>query len=138
MIEASPMLVEWPWRVPQLKANIDGLFQRRLALGKPRQCAEGLLEAHDRLVESRTAGRLDATFARVGSGLVPELATKGMVGQLLDVLGQAIGIELLDRLHDPGVKAASSIRQHTAVGHLVGERMLERVLELREETRLIA
>ena len=46
-------------------------------------------------------------------------------------------MERLDRLDDPRVKLAAALLQQAAVGHLVRERVLERVLEIREEPGLV-
>ena len=59
------------------------------------------------------------------------------MGEPLDVLGQALGVERLDGVDDPGVERAPAILEQAPVGHLVGERMLEGVLEIREEARLV-
>ena len=75
-------------------------------------------------------------WRRPGAGthrLVPQLAPQGVVGQPLDVLGQPVGVEPLDGLHDPRVQRAAPLVQQAAVGDLVGQRVLERVLELGEQ-----
>ena len=57
--------------------------------------------------------------------------------QPLDLLGQAVGIERLDRLDDPGVQRPPPLVEQAPVGDLVGQRVLEGVLEVREEARLV-
>jgi hypothetical protein len=47
------------------------------------------------------------------------------VGKTLDVLGQAVGMERLDGVHDSCVELASSLLQQAAVRHLVCQRMFE-------------
>jgi hypothetical protein len=44
---------------------------------------------------------------------------------------------MLDGLHDPGVKLPSPVLEQTPVGHVVGQGVLEGVLEVRKEPRLI-
>jgi hypothetical protein len=55
----------------------------------------------------------------------------------LDVLGEAIGIERLDRLSDSDVERASAFVKEAPVGHVVSERVLERVGRVRDEGRLV-
>ena len=55
------------------------------------------------------------------------------MGEPLDLLAEAIPVERLDRLDDPRVQRAPALLEQAAVGHLVGERVLEGVLEIREE-----
>jgi hypothetical protein len=60
-----------------------------------------------------------------------------MVGQAFHVLGQALGIEGLQGLDNPGVQAAPPLLQEAAVGHLMRQGVLKGVLVLREETRFV-
>ena len=64
-------------------------------------------------------------------------APKRMVGQPLDLVGQAVGIEPLDGFDDPGVEGAPPLLEQAAVGDLVGQRMLEGVLQVRKEAGLV-
>src|SRR5262249_44037839 len=47
------------------------------------------------------------------------------------------GVQVLDRVHGAGVQLATAFSKQTAIGHLVGERMLERVLVIGEQPRLV-
>jgi hypothetical protein len=67
---------------------------------------------------------------------LPHLAPERVVGQSLDMFGQTVRIELFDSLDDPGVEGTPALLQEAAVGHLMGERVLEGVLQVREETGL--
>jgi hypothetical protein len=60
-----------------------------------------------------------------------------VVSQPLDVFGQPIGIEAFDGLDDATVEGAPAVLEQTAVRHVVGEGMLERVLEVREDPGLV-
>ena len=60
-----------------------------------------------------------------------------MVGQPFDVLGQPVGVGPLNGLHDPAVEDAPPVLEQAAVGHVVGHRVLERVLEIREDPGLV-
>ena len=88
---------------------------------------------------SRFADRAAAYVrpARVAHRLLPQLAPKSVVGEPLDLLREAIGVKRLDSLDDPRVQRAAPLLEQAAVGHLMGERVLERVLEIREEARLV-
>src|SRR4029450_1170931 len=68
------------------------------------------------------------------SGLVPYLTPDRVVGQALHVLREPLGVASLDGLHRPGVQSTSAILQKASVGHLVGERVLERILDVGEQT----
>ena len=59
------------------------------------------------------------------------------MGELLDVLREASRIEVLDGFDDPGMEGAPPLLKQAAVCHLVGQRMLERVFEVREKPRLV-
>ena len=104
------------------------------------RCAEGrqrLLEAADGLPVGRAAERLGAGLAEIGDRLLPHLAAERVVREPLDVLGEPVGVEPLDGLDDPGVEGAPPLLEQAAVGDLVGEGVLERVLEVGEEARLV-
>src|SRR5262245_53111256 len=60
-----------------------------------------------------------------------------MVGESLGVLLQALAGRPLDRFDDLRVERAAALLQEAAVRDLVRERMLERVLDLGEESRLV-
>jgi hypothetical protein len=56
-----------------------------------------------------------------------------VVGQLLDVLDDAIGVQTLDGSRHRGVERTPTSPQETRVGDVVGQRVLERVFQIREE-----
>ena len=59
------------------------------------------------------------------------------MGEPLGVLAEAIAMERFDRVDDPRVKLAPALLQQTLVCHLVSERVLERVLEIRIAPSLV-
>src|SRR6266567_1629150 len=81
--------------------------------------------------------RLQAGLPEVGEGLVPDLASEGVLGQPLDVLAQPTGIELLDGLDDSGVEGAAARLEQASIRDLVRQRVLEGVLDVGEEARLV-
>jgi hypothetical protein len=133
--EASLGLSQLEQHSPKLDPKVDGLLQRLAGLGQIRQGHQGLLEEDRRLAVGGPGERLGAGLSKVRHGLVPHLAPERVVGQPLDVLAQSVGMEALDRLHDPGVEGAPPILQETAVGHVVGQGVLEGVLEVGEGAR---
>jgi hypothetical protein len=132
MVERAFDLTEGIERALKFETKIDGLFHGDAALRKPPQGGQRLLKARDRLAQRAAGLGLGGCLLEIAQRLVPHLAAERMVGQRLDVLHQAVGMERLDRLHDLGVKGASPIVQQTFVGHLVRQGVLEGVLEIGE------
>jgi hypothetical protein len=96
-----------------------------------------LLETGRRLSVGRACEGLGAGLTEVGNRLLPQLAPDGVVGQPLDLFGWALGVKRLDGVDDPGVERAPAVLEHASVGDLGGEHVLEGVLEIREEPRLV-
>jgi hypothetical protein len=59
------------------------------------------------------------------------------MGEPLDVLPEAIPVECLDRVDDPSVQLAPARLQQSAVRDLVGEGVLEGVLEIWIQSGLV-
>ncbi len=68
---------------------------------------------------------------------VPQVPAQRVVRQPLRMFTQPVHIEPLDRAHDLGVKLAAPVLEQAPVGHLVRERVLEGVLQVREELGLV-
>ena len=60
-----------------------------------------------------------------------------MVREPLNLLAEAIRVYPLDRTDELRVKDPAALLQQGAVGDLVGERVLEGVLEIGKEARLV-
>jgi hypothetical protein len=60
-----------------------------------------------------------------------------MVGQAVDVLRQAIGVEPLEGLHDPRVEGPASLLEQAPIRHVMGQGVLEGIFQRGEEARLI-
>ena len=60
-----------------------------------------------------------------------------MVGEPFDLLGQVLGKEAFEGLHNARVQGASALLQQAAIGHLMGEGVLEGILVLGEEVRFV-
>ncbi len=137
VVEQPLDLAEADERSLEFEPEVDGLLARLGALGQMPQGAEGLLEAAHGLPVGGARDGLGGGLAQVRHGLRPHLPPQGVLREPLDVLAEAIGVERLDRRHDPGVQRAPPLVEHAAVGHLVGERVLEGVFEIGEEARLV-
>src|SRR5262245_65979905 len=101
------------------------------------QGVQGLLEGRYRLAVGRTCGCLDASLPAVHHGLVPYLTSQGMLSKPFRLLGQTVGIEPFHGFNYAGVQGTPLLAQKAAVGHVMGEGMLEGVFQLRKELRLI-
>ena len=121
----------------QVEAKIDGLLQRLAGLGQMPEGRQRLLEAAHRLPVGRSRQCLGAGLTEVRDRLLPQLAPHGMVGQPLDVLGQPVRIAAFDGADDPGVQGLAPVLEQGAVGDFMGERVLEGVLGIRKEARLV-
>jgi len=60
-----------------------------------------------------------------------------MVSELVDLFAQPICKEAFDGVHDLGMDSASPLMKKARVGGLVGQRVLECVLKLGNETRFV-
>ncbi len=119
--------------VPQ----VDGLFS---CVAQIREMLEGnqrLLKARHRLSKGRARRRFSARLPEVPYRLLPHLSPKGVLGEPVDVLHQAVGIEPLNDLHNAGVQGASALLEQAVVGHLMREGVLEGIVQLGEETRFV-
>src|SRR5215208_1562004 len=70
-------------------------------------------------------------------GLIPDLPAHGVISEPLNVFDQAIRVQRLDNLHDPGMQRPPPFLQQAAVGYFMGEGVLERIFQLRKRTRLV-
>ena len=105
-----------------------------------RQVPEGsqcMLERGDGLAMSRVHRSLAPGPIEVTDCLVPHLAPERVMSDTLDVLFEPRGCELFHRVNDSRVEITPSLADQASVGDFVGQRVLEGVLELREEARLV-
>ena len=59
------------------------------------------------------------------------------MGEPLDLSTEAISVERLDRINDSRVKFTPMLLQQSSVCDLVRERVLERVVDVRDQPRLV-
>src|SRR5207247_4629267 len=98
---------------------------------------ERLVETGRRLPMGRARRGLPSGLVEKGDRFLPHLAPERVVGQTLDVFREPLGVEAFDGLDDPGVESAPALVQEASVGHLMDERVLEGVFEVREEAGLV-
>src|SRR2546427_6939971 len=137
VVEDSRELSEGSERTAKVEPEIDTLLDGLATLGEMREGSERMFEPRDRFPVGRACGSLRPGLTAVGDGLFPYLSLEGMVGEAIDLLGQPVGVELFDRLHDPSVEGPPSVLEDTRVADLVAQGMLERVLRLGDESRLV-
>ena len=138
VLQASPKFPELDERIAQLTEQIDAPVQachaaRGDGAGRPRACSKHV----DRLPVGRARHGFVPRLPAVGEGLVPQLALEGMVGQPFDRLAPGGRGRAFEGLHDLRVQGPPPLVQQTAVGHLLGEGVLEGVGRLGEEVGLI-
>jgi hypothetical protein len=60
-----------------------------------------------------------------------------VVGEPLDLLSGLLGVAVLEGHHDPCMQLPTAVAQQAAIRHFVRQRVLEVVLGIGEETRLV-
>ena len=83
------------------------------------------------------AAALRPRLPEVGHGLLVQFAPHGVMRQAFDLLREPLRVQRLDRLNDASVQPSPPVLQDASVGHLVRERMLEGVFEVRKDARLV-
>src|ERR1700704_3741652 len=98
---------------------------------------ERLLQTAHRFVIRGTCKCLRAGPAEVARRLLPQLAPRRVMREILHALVETIGIQAPDPLPHLGVYGLALRREKAAVSDLVCQRMLERIFEIRERPRLV-
>ena len=134
-VQVSTLLAERHQQLAQLEPDVDRLFH-----GRPG--ARQMAERRERLVEVCGGRRVRRAARRPRRGsaaprhrLVPQLTLHRMMGEALDVVVEAVAVELPDRVHHRGMEGAAPGIEQALVGDLVRQRVLEGVLEVRERPR---
>src|SRR5258705_8807893 len=78
----------------------------------------------------RAGGGLRAALPKVDKRLRPGLAEKRVARHPLDVLAEPVAVQPLEHVDDPRMERASTTEEETLVGDVVGQRVLERILQL--------
>src|SRR3989441_10912243 len=137
VVEDSRELSEGSERTAKVEPEIDTLLDGLATRGEMREGSERMFEPRDRFPVGRACGSLPPGLTAVGDGLFPYLSLEGMVGEAIDLLGQPVGVQLFDRLHDPSVEGPPSVLEDACVADLVAQGVLERTLQLGDESRLV-
>ena len=136
-VEHPPELGQRPERVPQVELDVDDLLEDLPPLGEVAERRHRLVEPRRSIPVRRPGHRLEPGAPRVVDRLLPCLGLDRVMRQPLDELLPAFPLPALERVDDPGVERPPLRRQEARVRHLVGQRVLERVLELRGRARLV-
>src|SRR5207253_3908637 len=80
---------------------------------------------------------LRSALAKIEHRLVPHLSSVGVVGQALDMFRDSVTVESFDHLDDASVEKTSTFLEDAPVSHLVSQGVLEDVLRIGKERRLI-
>src|SRR5262249_12909464 len=119
------------------ESQVHGQLAALAPFGQRLERAQRLLETRDRLALGAGPRRLGPRGAVELGRLLPQPTLQRMVGEALDLLGQAPRRHLLDHGDELGMERSALLVEERAVGDLVSEGMLEGVLEIGEEARLV-
>ena len=95
------------------------------------------LEARHRFLVSGALGGFDTRLPQVRNGLVPYFAVKSVVREVVELLAETVAVEALDGVDDLLVELAPPVKQEAAVRNLLGQSVLEGVLQVRKEPRFV-
>ena len=133
----TPKVARRMERRAQGEPEVDGLLARGALLRQMLEGTERLLEVLHGLAVGRPRHGLLSRLPAVRQGLVPHFAPQGMVRQAFDLLGYPVSGECLKGLDDAGMQHPPPLLQQAAVGNLMGQGVLEGVLALGKEPRLV-
>src|SRR5262245_22488894 len=102
-----------------------------------REGTERLLEIPHSLTVGRPRHSLLPRLPAIRQGLLPHLAPRGMVRQTFHLLGYPVSGKRFKGLHDSRMEHPTLLQQEAAIGYLVREGVLESVLVLGEQARLV-
>ncbi|HSE94534.1 MAG TPA: hypothetical protein VLD61_01500, partial [Methylomirabilota bacterium] len=137
MVEDPFILTERPERMAQLDPKIDCLGERVTIFRQVIQGVEGLFQVGRGFPIGGAGEGLGPSLSEVRDGPAPRLTPEGVVSELFDVLCQPFGMEPLDGFYDLAIESAPPVVEEAPVGHVMGQGVLEGVLEVREEPRLV-
>src|SRR5262245_52423254 len=121
----------------KIDPEINGLLKRLATLGEMLEDGQRLLEALDRLAVGGSRECFGAGLTKIGERPIPHFTAESVVSEPLDLLGETIMIEPLDRIRDPGMQGAPPVVEQALVCHVVSESVFERVLEIWIEPGLV-
>src|SRR5262249_10866290 len=112
------------------EADIEGLLRRRVAFRQRLENVQRLLKPDAGVRQRRSRGRLCSRLTQIEHSLLLELAPDRGVRRLVALFIDAVGVERFYGVHDEGVDLATTIAQHSAVGDVMCEGMLESELQV--------
>src|SRR5262245_24801334 len=121
----------------KIDPEINGLLERLATLGEMLEDGQRRLEALDRLPVGGARECLGTGLTKIGERPIPHFTAESVVSEPLDLLGETIMIEPLDRIRDPGMQGSPPVVEQAFVCHVVGESVLERILEIWIEPSLV-
>ena len=101
------------------------------------EATQGLVPGGNRCPIHRALERPQTCVAQKRYGFAPLFCLHRVMRQLGDVLGQPVGVQLLDGLDDPRVQCLASLLEKAGVHHLLSQHMFEGVFRLRKRMRLV-
>ena len=118
-------------------AHVGRLREPLRRLGKLGNDPQRLLKERGRLAAGGAGDRLVRGLVQILHPVALHLASQGVMRELLDVLAETVGVQVLDGADDGPVQRLPALAQEPAVGDVVRQRVLERVLELGKQSRLV-
>jgi hypothetical protein len=108
VVEDALVFSERKERIPQIKAQINGLLARFACLRQMRKDAERLFKACHGFPVGGPGERLGSRLLAVGESLVPHLAPHGVLRQEVHLLVQPVAGQRLQGLHNAGMQAPAA------------------------------
>ena len=103
--------------------------------GQRLQSGQGGFETSSGVRQRRASSRLRAGQTKIVHGLLMQRALDGMMRKPVDLLAQAFFIQLLDGVDDTRMDFAAAFAKHPAIGNLLGQGVLEIVLQIGKHLR---
>ncbi len=126
-------------RVEKIRAGAadrQPLADRHPALAELVGRRPGLLVEHERVSQRVGLDRLRAGGEELGQRLVPDLGSREVMREDRVMLGDPVGVQLLDGATDAVVQLLPALPQQRVVRHVLGQGMPERVGRLGNALRL--
>src|SRR5688572_10157831 len=137
MLQCARVLGELSKRVSNPEPKIDGLLDGGTTLGDVPQRSECLLVVGHGRRRHGPCVHLLGGAASVSNRRLPRLCAESVIGKPLYVLREPLRKEALHGRNDRAVKHASTILEEAAVGDVVSQRVLERIVKLRKESAFV-
>ena len=136
VVEHLPEFSELPERIPQVEPEVDRLLHRDAAL---REMRKGCKACSKHATASRRAERANALApaCRQYATALSQSSPRKACWASRSTCSASRSAEPFDGVDNPGVQGSPPLLEQAAVGHLVGQGVLEGVCELREEAGFV-